>query len=449
MVSQLASYDPSNGTLLGEVPVISPEQIADLVARAHDAAMRWRKLDMAKRISILEKAYGQAGSRINELAVLLSREMGKDIRRSTGEVNWVTRGGPQMAQWAREALLPRTLDRATRLEYQPLGVVAVISPWNYPLAMANNYLVPSLVAGNSVVFKPSEETPLIAQAFVDIMNECLPPHLLQIVHGDGEQGRTLVESDVNMIAFTGSQAVGKQIMARASGPLKRLVMELGGNDPMIVLHDADIERAARFAVANSFENAGQMCVATERIYVDEKIAVRFEKLVTELASYAKVGPWDMPGVTIGPIINAKQHLKIVKHIRDAEARGARVLLGGSNQPERYIHPTVICDMTPDMLLEQEETFGPVVAISRFADISEAIRRANASTYGLGAVVFGVEDAEAVADQVEAGMIGINQGVGGNGDTPWVGAKQSGFGFHGSPDGHRQFAQIRLVSRSTD
>lgn len=448
MVSQLASYDPSNGTLLGEVQVISPEQVADLAARAHDAAMRWRKLDMAKRISILEKAYAQAGSRINELAVLLSREMGKDIRRSTGEVNWVIQGGPQMAQWAREALLPRTLDRGTRLEYQPLGVVAVISPWNYPLAMANNYLVPSLVAGNSVVFKPSEETPLIAQAFVDIMNECLPPHLLQIVHGDGEQGRTLVESDVNMIAFTGSQAVGREIMARASGPVKRLVMELGGNDPMIVLHDADVERAARFAVANSFENAGQMCVATERIYVDEKIAVRFEKLVTELASYSKVGPWDMPGVTIGPIINAKQHLKIVEHIRDAEARGARVLLGGSSQPERYIHPTVICDMTPDMLLEQEETFGPVVAISRYADISEAIQRANASTYGLGAVVFGGEDAEAVADQLEAGMIGINQGVGGNGDTPWVGAKQSGFGFHGSPDGHRQFAQIRLVSRST-
>ncbi|MEA5114502.1 MAG: aldehyde dehydrogenase family protein [Geobacteraceae bacterium] len=449
MVRLLASFDPSNGKLLGEVQVISPEQVTNLAARAHDAAMRWRKLDVTKRVSILEKAYAQAGSRINELAVLLSREMGKDIRRSTGEVNWVIHGGPQMAQSAREALLPRNLDRGTRLEYQPLGVVAVISPWNYPLAMANNYIVPSLVAGNSVVFKPSEETPLIAQAFVDIMNECLPPHLLQIVHGDGEQGRTLVESDVNMIAFTGSQAVGKQIMARASGQLKRLVMELGGNDPMIVLHDADIERAARFAVANSFENAGQMCIATERIYVDEKIAEQFEQMVTELASSYKVGPWDMAGVNIGPIINAKQHLKIVEHIRDAEVRGARVLLGGSNQPERYIHPTVICDMTPDMLLEQEETFGPVVAISRYADIGEAILRANASTYGLGAVVFGGKEAEAVADQLEAGMIGINQGVGGSGDAPWVGAKQSGFGFHGSSDGHRQFAQIRVVSLLTD
>jgi acyl-CoA reductase-like NAD-dependent aldehyde dehydrogenase len=225
-------------------------------------------------------------------------------------------------------------------------------------------------------------------------------------------------------------------------------MELGGNDPMIVMHDADLERAARFAVASSFENAGQMCISTERIYVDEKIAERFESRVSELASYYKVGPWDMADVSIGPIINAEQHRKIIEHIRDAEVKGARVVLGGSDQPERYIHPTVICDMTPDMLLEQEETFGPVVAISRYADIDEAIQRANSSAYGLGAVVFGGKDAETVADQLEAGMVGVNQGVGGSGDTPWVGAKQSGFGFHGSPDGHRQFAQLRVVSRKT-
>lgn len=322
MVRQLASYDPSNGKLLGEVQVISPEKVADLVTRAQAAARSWRNLDATNRVSILEKAYVQAQSRTNELAVLLSREMGKDIRRSTGEVNWVIHGGPQMARTVREALQPRTIGRGIRLEYTPLGVVAVISPWNYPLAMANNFIVPSLVAGNSVVFKPSEETPLIAQAFVDILNESLPQHLLQLVHGDGEQGQALVESDVNMIAFTGSQSVGKQIMARASGQLKRLVMELGGNDPMIVLHDADIERAARFAVANSFENAGQMCVSTERIYVDAQIATRFEQRVTELASCYKVGPWDMADVNVGPIINARQHQKIVEHIHDAEAKGA-------------------------------------------------------------------------------------------------------------------------------
>jgi len=223
-------------------------------------------------------------------------------------------------------------------------------------------------------------------------------------------------------------------------------MELGGNDPMIVLDDANVESAARFAVASSFENAGQMCTSTERIYVDEKIADGFEKRVVEIASLHKVGPWNTPGVNIGPIINSVQHDKIVEHIRDAEIKGARVLLGGSQQPERYIHPTVIGDMTPDMLMEKEETFGPVVAMSRFADIEQAVERANNSTYGLGAVVFGNLEAETLADKMEAGMVGINQGVGGSGNAPWVGAKQSGFGFHGSPNGHRQFAQVRVVSR---
>ncbi|MGA7828227.1 MAG: aldehyde dehydrogenase family protein [Geobacteraceae bacterium] len=446
MDRQLASYDPSNGELLGEVQVTAQERIGMMVVQAHAAAKDWQALDVTRRVTLLEKAYAQVGHHINELAVLLSREMGKDICRATGEVNGVVHGGPYMAHSAREALRPRDIGHGTRLEYKPLGVVAIISPWNYPLAMANNLIAPALVAGNAVIFKPSEETPLIAQAFVEILNEILPPHLLQIIHGEGEQGQALVESDVTMIAFTGSQAVGKKIMARASGQLKRLVMELGGNDPMIVMHDADLERAARFAVASSFENAGQMCISTERIYVDERIAERFESRVAELASHYKVGPWDMADVNIGPIINAEQHRKIVKHIRDAEAKGARVVLGGSVQPERYIHPTVICDMTPDMLLEQEETFGPLVAISRYTDIDEAIQRANSSTYGLGAVVFGGKDAEAVADQLEAGMIGVNQGVGGSGDTPWVGAKQSGFGFHGSADGHRQFTQLRVVSR---
>ena len=325
--------------------------------------------------------------------------------------------------------------------------MAVISPWNYPLAMANNLIVPALVAGNTVIFKPSEETSLIAQAFVKYLNKSLPEHVLQIVYGDGEVGRELVEANVDMIAFTGSQAVGKKIMALASNQLKRLVMELGGNDPMIVMNDANIEAAARFAVASSFENAGQMCTSTERIYVDERIADKYEQRVVALASNYQVGPWDMPGVNIGPIINANQHSRIIEHIRDAENKGASVLLGGSQQKKPYITPTVISGLTGSMLMEQSETFGPVVAIARYSDIKEAISRANDSTYGLGAVVFDGKKAQDTADQLEAGMVGINQGVGGSGDTPWVGAKQSGFGFHGSPDGHRQFAQIRVMSSS--
>ncbi|RLB62766.1 MAG: aldehyde dehydrogenase [Deltaproteobacteria bacterium] len=446
MKEQLASYDPSNGELLGEVQITGTALIEEMVTKAHAASKEWRKLSLAERVALLEKAYAQLEPHRDELTVLLSREMGKDFRRATGEVNGTTYGGSHIAHNAMAALKNTDLGGGSRIEYKPLGVAAVISPWNYPLAMANNLIVPALVAGNAVVFKPSEETPLIAKAFVEHLNKVLPPNLLQIVYGDGEQGQALVESHVNIIAFTGSQAVGKKIMATAAGQLKRLVMELGGNDPMIVMQDADLEAAARFAVASSFENAGQMCVSTERIYVDERVAEKFEKRVVKLASAYKVGPWDMPGVNIGPIINTKQHGKVVEHIRDAEANGARVLLGGSQQEEPYIKPTVIADMTPEMLMEQGETFGPVVAISRYSDIDEAIRRANDSAYGLGAVVYGGTKAGEIAEQLEAGMIGVNQGVGGAGDAPWVGAKQSGFGFHGSPEGHRQFAQVRVISR---
>jgi acyl-CoA reductase-like NAD-dependent aldehyde dehydrogenase len=446
MEKRLASYDPSNGELLGEVEITSTAQIGEMVERARAAGKEWQKFSFDERVAQLEKAYAQLEPHLDEMAVLLSKEMGKDIRRATGEVNGTVYGGSHMARTAMAALQSVDLGSGTHVEYKPLGVAAVISPWNYPLAMANNLIVPALVAGNAVVFKPSEETPLIAKAFVEHLNQVLPQDLLQIVYGDGEQGKALVEGNVNIIAFTGSQATGKQIMASAADQLKRLVMELGGNDPMIVMQDANLESAARFAVGCSFENAGQMCIATERIYVDERVADKFEQRVVELASAYQVGPWDMPGVNIGPIINAKQHGKIVEHIRDAETKGARFLLGGSQQEEPYINPTVIADMTPDMLMEQNETFGPVVSISRYSDIDEAIRRANDSTYGLGAVVYGSKGVDIVAEQLEAGMIGINQGVGGGGDAPWVGAKQSGFGFHGSPEGHRQFAQVRVVSR---
>lgn len=444
MTQNVISYDPSNGEMLGEVERATATQIAEAVAKAQAATAHWRKVTIEDRLSSIEKAYSAAETSLNRLAELLSREMGKDIRRSTSEVQGSIWGGPYIANSTLESLRSKNAGDST-IEYGPLGVAAIISPWNYPLAMANNLTIPALMAGNSVIWKPSEETPLIAQAFFDVIKNYFPQDVLQIVHGDSEQGRMLVKSDINVIGFTGSQAAGKDIMAKAATSLKRLVMELGGNDPMIVLKDPDIEAAARFAVASSFENAGQMCISTERIYVDESVAYEFEQYVVAIASQYKVGPWNMEGVNIGPIINDKQHFKIVGHIKDAIDKNGRILLGSSDNPKHYILPTVVADMTPDMRIEQEETFGPLVCISSYSNIEDAIERANNSNYGLGAVVFGSADAREVASRLEAGMIGINQGFGGGGDVPWVGAKQSGFGFHGSPEGHRQFAQVKVVN----
>ncbi len=445
MNENIISYDPSNGEMLGEVPKATFEEIEAVVQKAKAAAAEWKKVPLEERLNTIQQAYSAAESSLHSLAELLSREMGKDIGRSTGEAQGTIWGGPYIANSALEALRSKK-GLGTNIEYGPLGVAVIISPWNYPLAMANNLLMPALMAGNSVIWKPSEETPLIAQEFFDIIIKGFPKDLLQIVHGDGEQGSMLVESDINVIGFTGSQATGRDIMAKAAPSLKRLVMELGGNDPMIVMKDANIQAAARFAVASSFENAGQMCISTERIYVDQSVAHEFEQYVVAIAGQYNVGPWNQEGVNVGPIINEKQHAKIIEHINDAIEKGSRLLFGSAEHPAHYINPTVIADMTPDMRIEKEETFGPVVCISSFLDIEEAIHRANDSTYGLGAVVFGTEGAQDIAGRLEAGMIGINQGVGGGGDAPWVGAKQSGFGFHGTPEGHRQFSQVRVVSR---
>ena len=254
----LSSYDPSTGEILGELPKGTLTGIEEIVKKARVAGKQWKNFSADDRLRTIQNAYSAAEPSVNKLAELLSREMGKDIRRSFSEVQGTIWGGPYMATSALEALRSKNIEGAT-IEYGPLGIAAIISPWNYPLAMANNLLIPALMAGNSVIWKPSEETPLIAQAFFDIINKSFPKDVLQIVHGDGEQGKMLVESDVNLIGFTGSQATGKDIMARAASSLKRLIMELGGNDPLIVMKDANIESAARFAVASSFEIGRASC----------------------------------------------------------------------------------------------------------------------------------------------------------------------------------------------
>ncbi|TKB53356.1 aldehyde dehydrogenase family protein [Ferrimonas aestuarii] len=446
MTQMITSFDPSNGQRLGEVEVASPAQIAKKVANAKLAQRAWRQISMGERVQQISDAYHGLERRGSELPSLLAREMGKDIGRATSEIRGALYMGPHYAEEAKRALQTRQLHGRTELQYRPLGVVGVISPWNYPVMMANNLIIPALVAGNAVVLKPSEETPLIAEAFFGELAKRLPKDLLTVLHGDRDTGKALVESDIQMVAFTGSKAAGQDIMARAASSLKRLVMELGGNDPMIVMADANLEQAARFAVAGSLENSGQMCTSIERVYVDARVAEKFEQRVVEIASMYEVGPWDQPHVNVGPMINPRQHQKVMSQLHQAQQMGAEFLLGSAEQSQPYIRPTVVRGITPQMALETEETFGPVVAISRFERVDEAIERANASEYGLGAVVFGNQGVQQVADQLEAGMIGINQGQGGGGEAPWVGAKQSGFGFHGSIEGHRQFAQVRVVSK---
>jgi succinate-semialdehyde dehydrogenase/glutarate-semialdehyde dehydrogenase len=446
----LKSLNPATGEVVGEVPIASEAEVVAAVGRARAAQPSWNELGLEPRVDGLRAAGAKLVERADELGLLLTREMGKPLAEAVGEITHCGETLGKKLDEIVEALQPDGLedDKVKSVIYHdPFGVCAAITPWNFPLAMPHWTVVPALAAGNTVVLKPSEETPLIAQSYVDVLNESLPPDVLQIVHGADAPGKTLVQSDVDMIAFTGSRDAGKHILGAASAGLKRVILELGGKDPMIVLDDADLEAAAEFAVNNSFRNAGQVCVSTERIYVADSVADRFEAAVIKLTGEQKTGDGTTEGVTVGPMINQRQREHVLAQIDDAVKHGATVIAGGGDHPDGFVTPTVLTGVTHDMDIMRTETFGPVACLARYRDVNEAVRLANDTPYGLGAVVFGCDEQNAadVARRLGAGMIGVNKGCGGAAGSPWVGARESGYGWHSGKEGHRQFTQPRVVS----
>ncbi len=445
----LKSINPATGEVVGKVPITPPGEIPAIVARARAAQKQWRRMSFDERAAAILPAGDRLLSQLDELALLLTREMGKPLPDATGEIKGCASTLKETLDDIAAALEPETLeDAATRtvMHFDPLGVAAVISPWNFPLAMPHWMVIPALVAGNTVVLKPSEETPLIAQAYAESLIASLPTDVLQIIHGADQQGRALVDADVDLVAFTGSRETGMKIMEAAGRGLKRLVLELGGKDPLIVLRDADVEKAAEFAARNSFRNAGQVCVSTERIYVDEAIADQFEEAFIRFTKDLTVGDGTQPDVKIGPMINQRQHDHVVRQVDEAIAQGARIIFGGEGHHGNFFMPTILTDVTHDVPIMRDETFGPVTCVMRVRSDEEAADLANDTPFGLGAVVFGeAGHAGEVARQLEAGMVGINKSCGGAAGSPWVGAKHSGFGYHSGKSGHRQFSQTRIVS----
>lgn len=450
MSKALLSHDPASGALVGEVLRTSPAEVPDVVARARAAAPGWAALSLDERLKLLESAAPRLEAEVEALTSLVTREMGKPTSDAKGEVSWIATSFVDTCRAIADSLRPELVTKGSlrsTIHYVPHGVCAAITPWNFPLMMPHWLALPALIAGNTVVLKPSEETPLVAQRYAELIGVDLPDGVLQVIHGEGETGRALVAADVDLIAFTGSRAAGLDILASASADLKRVILELGGKDPLIVLDDADPEAAAAFAAKNGFRNAGQVCVSTERIYVDASLAERFEAALARIASEVVTGPGDQEGVTLGPLVNAKQKAHVEAQVSAALAEGASLLAGGDSREGNFLSATVLGGCTQDMGIMREETFGPVLCVTRVADAEEALRLANDTPYGLGAVVYGgdLSRAEAVAARVEAGMVGVNRSCGGVEGTPWVGAKQSGYGFHGGPAGHRQFAIPRVVT----
>jgi acyl-CoA reductase-like NAD-dependent aldehyde dehydrogenase len=446
----LESTNPANGEPIGRVPVTPPGAVGAIVERARAAQAAWNELGCEGRARLLAAAGQAIGERADKLGHLVTTEMGKPLAEAIGEVKSCADGTPDTLREVAEAIAPEVKDdgrvRST-IYHDPFGVCACIAPWNFPFAMPHWMVLPALATGNTVILKPSEQTPLTGQAYADLLNEFLPPEVLQVVHGDEAQGAALVAADLDLIAFTGSRAAGKHIMAAAAPRLKRVILELGGKDPLLVLEDADLALAAKFAARNSFRNAGQVCVSTERIYVDKKVADRFVNLLVEEAAKLPVGSGLDKNTRVGPMVSTGQRDHVLRQIDRAVAMGAQVAHGGGGHHGNFVMPTVLVGVRPDMPIAQEETFGPVACVTTVESDDEAVRLANDTPYGLGAVVFGApERAARVARRLNAGMIGVNQSVGGARGTPWVGARESGYGFHSSVEGHRQFCQVRVVSQ---
>jgi succinate-semialdehyde dehydrogenase / glutarate-semialdehyde dehydrogenase len=445
--------NPATGKLITKVKCSTEKDIDKAVKNAKNALKVWSEMPLkerSKRMELIAKDFVKNKERIGKI---ITDEMGKLYKSAVGETHAVAYGIRETIQQAKVALAVENLKEenlVTELHRTPIGVCAVITPWNFPVSMPESLLSPALIAGNTVVFKPSEMVPLTGKAIYEIFAKHLPKGVINLVQGADEVGNYLIHSNIDMIAFVGSQAVGKHIMKVAGDKLKRIVLELGGKDPMIVLNDADLEKAANFAVNGSLRNTGQVCVSVERIYVQEKAADKFTKLVAEGVKNFKYGSGYDESVQMGPLVSHRQRENVLSQVKDAVKNGAKLLTGGKapkNNKGFFMEPTLLTNLTHKHRIMNEETFGPVVAIQKVKTEDEAVKLANDSPFGLGATVWSKNKKKAlnIARKIESGMIGVNQGIGAVSGTPWVGVKQSGYGYIGSIDGIRQFTVPRKIS----
>ncbi|HEX8104038.1 MAG TPA: aldehyde dehydrogenase family protein [Solirubrobacteraceae bacterium] len=454
--------NPATGQVIGTVPVRSEEEVKAMVARAREAQVGWQALGFEGRGRVLLRAQKWVTENASRLVQTIVSETGKTVEDAQlAEVAyaanafgfWARRAPEYLAEEKIRSSNPFVLGRKLVVRYEPVGVVGIIGPWNYPLTNSFGDAIPALAAGNAVVLKPSEITPLTSLLMEEAMRECgLPEHVFQVATGYGETGAALID-EVNMVMFTGSTRTGKKIMARAAETLTPVSLELGGKDPMIVLSDADLERAANAAVFYSMQNAGQTCISIERVYAEAPIYDEFVGKVADKVRALRQGVPAGPGsVDVGAVTFPPQLDIVSEHVEAARKAGARVVVGGEASGGegrgRFYKPTVLTNVDHTMAAMTDETFGPTLPIMKVADAEEAVRLANDSPYGLGASVWtkDVTRGEAIARRVEAGAVCVNDAqlnylaL----ELPMGGWKTSGLGVrHGAP-GIRKYARSQAI-----
>jgi succinate-semialdehyde dehydrogenase / glutarate-semialdehyde dehydrogenase len=446
--------NPATGELIAKVPDMNRADVRKAIDAANAVWPAYRDLTARERSSLMKQWYALILAHKDELARLMTMECGKVLPESVGEVAY----GASFVEWfAEEAkrtygdVIPaQSKDKRLVVIKQSIGVAAAITPWNFPLAMITRKVGPALAAGSPVIVKPPSETPLTALAISYLAEKAgfLPGVYNTITTTDNaEIGKELCENKkVRKLSFTGSTAVGKILMQQCAPTLKKLSLELGGNAPFIVFEDADIDAAVKGAIISKFRNSGQTCVCVNRIYTQDKIYDEFVEKLSGAIAKLRVGNGLDKDVEIGPLINEKGLNKVKHHIQDAVEKGAKVNIGGKQINGLFFEPTVLTDATPEMIISQQEVFGPVAPIFRFSTEEEAIKMANDTDYGLASYFYSKDVARCwrVAEALECGMVGINEGLISTEVAPFGGIKESGLGREGSKYGMDYFMEIKYL-----
>ncbi|WP_304621862.1 NAD-dependent succinate-semialdehyde dehydrogenase [Rhodoferax sp. PAMC 29310] len=448
--------DPATGQKLADVANLGPVEAEAAIAAANAAWPAWRSKTAKERSLILRKWFELLMANQDDLARIMTAEQGKPFPEAKGEVAY----GASFVEWfAEEAkrvngeTLPQ-FDNNRRLMVikQPIGVCAAITPWNFPIAMITRKVAPALAAGCTVVIKPAELTPLTALAAAELaLRAGIPAGVLNMITADADQsiavGKVICASDVvRHISFTGSTEVGRILMAQSAPTIKKMSLELGGNAPFIVFDDADIDSAVEGAFASKYRNAGQTCVCSNRFYVQEGVYEEFVQKFAAKVKTAKVGNGFDEGVNQGPLIEEAALAKVQRHVDDAVAKGARVLVGGKRLAGQFFEPTLVADATADMLCATEETFGPFAPVFKFKTEDEVVAAANNTEFGLASYFYSRDIGRIyrVGEALEYGMVGINVGILATEHVPFGGVKQSGLGREGSHHGMDDYVEIKYL-----
>lgn len=451
-----AVLDPATGEEIARVPDLGAAETAAAIDAAEKAFPAWSKKTAKERAQILKRWFDLVIADTEALAQLMTAEQGKPLAESRGEVAY----GASFIEWFAEEgkraygrTIPNTMAGKRYLTIkQPIGVIAAIAPWNFPIAMITRKIAPALAAGCTAVVKPAEDTPLCALAIAKLaLDAGVPPGVFNVVTTSDAPavGKVLCDDPrVRKLSFTGSTEVGKALYRQCAGTVKKLTLELGGNAPLLVFDDADLAQAVAGAMASKYRNAGQTCVCANRILVQSGIYDRFAEALAAETKKLNVGPGRDAGVTTGPLINADAAKKVDGLVRDAVSKGAKVLVGGApaSAGPLFYQPTVITGVKAGMTITDEEIFGPVASLIRFETEAEAIELANGTPFGLAAYLFSQNIARAwrVAEALDAGMVGVNEGIFSNEAVPFGGVKESGLGREGAAEGLDEYFETKFI-----